>query len=110
MYQLIKIDGSPFHNGAAINLSITTPTIAIQIDGTFTSGTYSAQVSQDGNQWHSIPLLTGLNVPAATIGATGVYRFDTNGYRAFRLQPAAVVGSLSIWAFGSSVPLGFIIT
>lgn len=81
------------------------PTVSIQVIGTFTSGTYEPQVSNDGETWAAIPVVAADYSRASTIGATGMYRVDVNGFQVFRLAPTDVVGTLRILMYASMEPL-----
>lgn len=80
-------------------------TASFQITGTFTSGAFTPQVSNDGVNFVSVAAYAADGTKKTTITADGMYRVDVNGYRIVQLTAASVVGSLSINAQASESTL-----
>ena len=100
--------GSPFTQANTPTVSANGfPTISFQIVGTFTSGSYTPQVSNDGETWISMSAISIANALVSSVTLVGMYRADVNGYQCFRLSPTSVVGTLAIYIVGSAVPLTY---
>lgn len=80
-------------------------TASFQIIGTFTSGTFTPQVSNNGVDWVTTVAYAADGTKKTTITADGMYRIDVNGYAQVKLTAASVVGSLRITAFASESTL-----
>lgn len=78
---------------------------SFQITGTFTSGAFTPQVSNDGSTWVATVAYAADGTKKTTLTAVGMYRVDVNGFKMVRLSAASVVGSLSINAQASESTL-----
>jgi hypothetical protein len=81
------------------------PTVSFQIVGTFTSGSYTPQVSNDGEAWGDISAISLDGTAAATVSAVGMYRCDVSGFQIWRLNPSSVEGSHAITSFAGTEPM-----
>jgi hypothetical protein len=111
MQTFYQLTGTPLAAGTGIDtvsLSIQVPTLAIQLIGTFASGSYGFEVSLNGQTWVAIDGLNKDNEIVSSASAVGLYRFDVNGYPCFRLKSSSAAGAMQVYAIGSTAPLGFL--
>ena len=70
------------------------PTVTFQIEGTFSAGNYTPQVSNDATVWGNIPAVKSDGTSSATVNAAGLYRCDVNGYQLWRLNPSSDIAAV----------------
>lgn len=98
----------PTGTGALNKLEIderVASSITVQLAGTFVA-TITFQATEDGTNWGSIAGVdtsSTTSAMATSASAAGIWRFDTTGFAAFRLNVTAWTSSASLLPTGTAV-------